>query len=143
LALKTDSLLFYHPPHASLPPFNLRSPSSLCTNLGAAEKFSKTHLETPEAKKLIDGAKFFYLGGFFLTHGLESALVVAEAAKEKNVVSSLIRTFEADQKMSSRYKGIPSQNRCSARTGNDEAVLISGSQSTFSLYLSHPCLTSS
>ncbi|WFD40428.1 adenosine kinase [Malassezia japonica] len=55
---------------------------SLCTNLGAAEKFNKSHLDTPEAKAAIDAAKFFYIGGFFLTHGVESALIVAKHAKE-------------------------------------------------------------
>lgn len=58
---------------------------SLCTNLGAAEKFSKSHLETEEAKKAIKNAKVFYLGGFFLTHGVESALVLAEEAKSRDV----------------------------------------------------------
>lgn len=55
---------------------------SLCTNLGAAEKFDKTHLETPDVKAAIEAAPYFYLGGFFLTHGVESALVLAKHAKE-------------------------------------------------------------
>lgn len=55
---------------------------SLCTNLGAAEKFDKSHLESPDAKAAIDAAKFFYIGGFFLTHGVESAVIVAKKAKE-------------------------------------------------------------
>lgn len=58
---------------------------SLCTNLGAAEKFSKSHLETELAQKAIKNAKFFYLGGFFLTHGIESALVLANEAKNRDV----------------------------------------------------------
>lgn len=57
---------------------------SLCTNLGAAEKFSKSHLATPDAKAAIDAAKFYYIGGFFLTHGVESALEVAKQAKAEN-----------------------------------------------------------
>ncbi|GAA5844676.1 hypothetical protein JCM3766R1_005985 [Sporobolomyces carnicolor] len=57
---------------------------SLCTTLGAAESFSPSHLEKPEIKKLIDDAKSYYLGGFFLTHGLESALVLAKAAAAAN-----------------------------------------------------------
>ena len=44
---------------------------SLCTNLGAAEKFDKRHLDSPDAKAAIDAAQFFYIGGFFLTHGVE------------------------------------------------------------------------
>lgn len=55
---------------------------SLCTELGAAEKFDKSHLETPEVKKIIDDAKFFYLEGYFLTHGLESAMILAKHSKE-------------------------------------------------------------
>ncbi|CEQ40500.1 SPOSA6832_02130 [Sporobolomyces salmonicolor] len=55
---------------------------SLCTTLGAAESFSPKHLEKPEIKALIERAQSFYLGGFFLTHGLESALVLAKHAAE-------------------------------------------------------------
>lgn len=55
---------------------------SLCTNLGAAEKFNKSHLDTPEVKAAIEAAPFFYVGGFFLTHGVESAVAVAKHAKE-------------------------------------------------------------
>ncbi|GAC74053.1 possible pfkB family carbohydrate kinase [Moesziomyces antarcticus T-34] len=57
---------------------------SLCTNLGAAEKFAKSHLETAEAQQAIKNAKIFYLGGFFLTHGVESALVLANEAKARD-----------------------------------------------------------
>lgn len=51
---------------------------SLVTTLRAAEQFSVDHLRTPEISALIDGASFFYIGGFFLTHGIESALEVAK-----------------------------------------------------------------
>ena len=63
--------------------------SSLCTTLGAAEQFSPKHLETAEVKKLIDEAKFFYLGGFFLTHGVESAKILAQHAADNNKVRSV------------------------------------------------------
>lgn len=59
---------------------------SLCTELGAAEKFDKSHLETPEVKKIIDGAKFYYLEGYFLTHGLESAMILAKHSHEAGKV---------------------------------------------------------
>lgn len=62
---------------------------SLCTELGAAEKFNKSHLEKPEIKALIDGAKFFYLGGFFLTHGIESAMILAKHSHDNKKVSLL------------------------------------------------------
>ncbi|CAE6430942.1 unnamed protein product [Rhizoctonia solani] len=55
---------------------------SLVTTLRAAEKFNKDHLSSPEVAPLVDGAKFYYVGGFFLTHGVESALVVAKKASE-------------------------------------------------------------
>ncbi|BGP54720.1 hypothetical protein JCM8202_003225 [Rhodotorula sphaerocarpa] len=57
---------------------------SLCTELGAAESFSPAHLDKPEIKDLITRAKSYYLGGFFLTHGLESALKLAKQASENN-----------------------------------------------------------
>jgi adenosine kinase len=53
---------------------------SLVTTLRSAEKFELAHLSSPEVATLIDNAKFFYLGGYFLTHGVESALYVAKKA---------------------------------------------------------------
>jgi adenosine kinase len=53
---------------------------SLVTTLRAAEKFELAHLSSPNVASLIDGAKFFYIGGFFLTHGIESALFLAKKA---------------------------------------------------------------
>jgi hypothetical protein len=59
---------------------------SLVTTLRAAEKFEQSHLSTPEVARLINGAKFFYVEGYFLTHGLESALEVAKKASETGKV---------------------------------------------------------
>lgn len=59
---------------------------SLVTTLRAAEKFEQSHLSTPEVSRLINGAKFFYVEGYFLTHGLESALEVAKKASETGKV---------------------------------------------------------
>ncbi|CEL58690.1 adenosine kinase [Rhizoctonia solani AG-1 IB] len=53
---------------------------SLVTTLRAAEMFDKSHLSSPEVAPLVDGAEFYYVGGFFLTHGVESALEVAKKA---------------------------------------------------------------
>lgn len=61
---------------------------SLCTLLGAAEAFKPSHLETEDVKSLIAGAKYFYLGGFFLTHGVESAKILATHAVENRKVRS-------------------------------------------------------
>jgi len=62
---------------------------SLCTTLAAAEKFEQSHLQKPEIKAYLDNAKFFYIGGFFLTHGIESALDVAKVASGKGKVVAL------------------------------------------------------
>ncbi|GJJ15741.1 hypothetical protein Clacol_010019 [Clathrus columnatus] len=53
---------------------------SLVTTLRSAEKFNKDHLSTPEVASYIDHAKFYYCEGYFLTHGVESALEVAKKA---------------------------------------------------------------
>lgn len=55
---------------------------SLVTKLGAAEAFKKEHLETPNVKKYIHEAKTFYFEGYFLTHGLESTLIIAKQIAE-------------------------------------------------------------
>jgi len=59
---------------------------SLVTTLRSAEKFDKAHLSTPEVARLIEGAKYFYLEGYFLTHGLESALEVAKKASDSGKI---------------------------------------------------------
>ncbi|KAL0951959.1 hypothetical protein HGRIS_008610 [Hohenbuehelia grisea] len=53
---------------------------SLVTTLRSAEKFDKSHLSSPEVAPLIDAAKFFYIEGYFLTHGTESALELSQKA---------------------------------------------------------------
>ncbi|RDX50520.1 adenosine kinase [Polyporus arcularius HHB13444] len=55
---------------------------SLVTNLAAAEKFEKSHLSSPEVAPLVDAAKIYYVEGYFLTHGTESALELAKKASE-------------------------------------------------------------
>jgi adenosine kinase len=42
--------------------------------LRVAEKFEKSHLSSPEVAPLVKDAKFYYVEGYFLTHGVESAL---------------------------------------------------------------------
>lgn len=64
--------------------------SSLCTKLGAAEKFSPAHLESAEVKPLIESAQFYYLGGFFLTHGVQSALSLARQSAKAEKVRFLV-----------------------------------------------------
>ncbi|KAH7101766.1 adenosine kinase [Auriculariales sp. MPI-PUGE-AT-0066] len=62
---------------------------SLVTTLAAAEKFEPSHLETPEVKDIINSAQFYYLGGFFLTHGVESALELAKHASNSSKVFAM------------------------------------------------------
>ncbi|TDL26401.1 adenosine kinase [Rickenella mellea] len=62
---------------------------SLVTTLRSAEKFEKDHLESAEIAPLIDAAKFFYVEGYFLTHGTESAVYVAKKAAEAGKIFAL------------------------------------------------------
>ncbi|KAF9064058.1 Ribokinase-like protein [Rhodocollybia butyracea] len=55
---------------------------SLVTTLRAAEKFDKAHLASPEISKVLESAKAYYMEGFFLTHGVESALVLSQKASK-------------------------------------------------------------
>ncbi|KAI0066599.1 Ribokinase-like protein [Artomyces pyxidatus] len=59
---------------------------SLVTTLRAAEKFDQAHLSSPEIAALIDGAKVFYVEGYFLTHGTASAVEVAKKAADAGKV---------------------------------------------------------
>ncbi|THH18626.1 hypothetical protein EW146_g2397 [Bondarzewia mesenterica] len=59
---------------------------SLVTTLRSAEKFDKAHLSTPEVARLIDAANVFYVEGYFLTHGIESAVEVAKKASDASKV---------------------------------------------------------
>jgi len=59
---------------------------SLVTTLRAAETFSQDHLQKPEIKVLLDHAKYFYIGGFFLTHGIDSAVEIAKHASHRGKV---------------------------------------------------------
>jgi len=70
---------------------------SLVTNLRVAEKFDKSHLSSPEVAPLIIDANFFYVEGFFLTHGVESAFELSSksAAAGKTFVLNLSAPFIA------------------------------------------------
>lgn len=67
----------------------------LCTTLRAAEMFSPDHLAKPEIASIIDSAKYFYIEGYFLTHGVESIVQIAKAysSKGKTVVLNLSAPF--------------------------------------------------
>jgi len=76
---------------------------SLVTNLDAANNFKPSHLETEEAKKIIDLAKIYYCAGFFLTVSVPSLVKVAEhaAVNDKifclNLSAPFIVDFYSDQ----------------------------------------------
>ena len=63
---------------------------SLVTTLAAAEKFEREHLASPTVAPLVDAAKVFYVEGYFLTHGTESALEIAKKASAAGKVRQLL-----------------------------------------------------
>lgn len=63
-----------------------RSTRSLVATLRAAKQFEKSHLSSPTVAPLVQGAEMFYVEGFFLTHGAESALELSKHASENNKV---------------------------------------------------------
>lgn len=64
------------------------STRSLVTSLRAAKKFDASHLSSPKVAPLVEGAKVFYVEGFFLSHGVESVLALSKHASENNKVWS-------------------------------------------------------
>lgn len=58
------------------------------TTLRVAEKFEKSHLSSPEVAPLIENAKYFYVEGYFLTHGVESVLELSSKASAAGKVRS-------------------------------------------------------
>jgi len=102
---------------------------SLVTRLSAAEKFQSDHLDKPEVKERIEGASHYYMEGFFLTHGLESALKLAKqaVAAKKTFAMNLSAPFIA-QFFSSQVDQI--MPYVSILIGNeDEAAAYAGTHS--------------
>ena len=62
---------------------------SMVTDLQAANAFSIDHLEKPEIWSLVTGAKYYYVGGYFLTVSPPSAMKIAKHAVENNKVFTL------------------------------------------------------
>ncbi|CAG8437452.1 2821_t:CDS:2 [Diversispora eburnea] len=57
----------------------------ITANLSAANHYQKSkHLDLPEKWKIVENAKFYYIGGFFLTVSPDSMLKVAKHAAENN-----------------------------------------------------------
>ncbi|KAF8640762.1 hypothetical protein AX17_000412 [Amanita inopinata Kibby_2008] len=53
---------------------------SLVTTLRVAEKFEQSHLSSPAVAPLIETANFFYVEGYFLTHGVASVVELGQKA---------------------------------------------------------------
>jgi len=62
---------------------------SLVANLSAANSFTKSHIDVPENRALIDNAKFYYISGFFLTVSPESIVEVGKHACDNNKVFTM------------------------------------------------------
>ena len=59
---------------------------SLCTRLGAANNYKLEHLKSPEIWKFVEGAQYYYVGGFHLTVCVPAILALGEHAVEHNKV---------------------------------------------------------
>ena len=62
---------------------------SLVANLGAANSFSSSHLDSSEAKEAVAQAQIIYISGFFLTVSVDSILTVAKASVEDNKIFAM------------------------------------------------------
>ena len=61
---------------------------SLVATLRVADKFDKSHLLSSEVAPLVESVRFFYMDGYFLTHGLESALYLSIKSATAGKVNS-------------------------------------------------------
>jgi adenosine kinase len=57
---------------------------SLVANLGAANKFTESHIHEPAYYKYLEQAEFYYISGFFLTVSPPSIQTVAKYAHDHN-----------------------------------------------------------
>ena len=55
---------------------------SLCTDLAAANLYKLDHLKQPEIWKLVENAKFYYVGGYHLTVCVPAIMALAEEAPQ-------------------------------------------------------------
>ena len=75
---------------------------SLVAILRVAEEFDKSHLLSPEVASLVDSVKFYYMDGYFLTHGFESALYLSSksaAAGKVDIINQLARILKLKFKL--------------------------------------------
>jgi len=57
---------------------------SLCTNLGAANNYKKSHIESPALQKVVERAQLFYSTGYFLTVSPDTLVHIGEHAAKTN-----------------------------------------------------------
>jgi len=57
---------------------------SLVANLSAANKYKKSHFDSPEIQAVVAKAQFYYSTGFFLTVSPETAIALGKIACENN-----------------------------------------------------------
>ncbi|TGZ81145.1 Ribokinase-like protein [Ascodesmis nigricans] len=62
---------------------------SMVTELGAANHYKIEHLKSPEIWKLVENAKFFYIGGYHLTVCVPAILALGEHAEQTNKIFSM------------------------------------------------------
>jgi adenosine kinase len=56
----------------------------MCTDLAAANCYKIEHLKSPEIWKLVEQAKFYYVGGYHLTVCVPAILALGEEAAKNN-----------------------------------------------------------
>lgn len=68
---------------------------SMCTDLGAANKYDVAHLRSPDVWPLVEGARVFYVGGYHFTVCPDAIMTLAREAaeKDKTFVLSLSAPF--------------------------------------------------
>ncbi|KAH0837829.1 RNA dependent RNA polymerase-domain-containing protein [Lanmaoa asiatica] len=94
---------------------------SLVTTLRAAEKFEASHLSSSTVAPLMEGAKVFYVEGFFLTHGVgvgahaEQTRLGEQQGTGSSVSSSLIIPFSHIHTKSCPYTDIVIGNESEAQ----------------------------
>jgi adenosine kinase len=57
---------------------------SLCTNLGAANNYKKSHIESPALQQILEKAQAFYSTGYFITVSPDSLVHIGEHAAKAN-----------------------------------------------------------
>ena len=82
--LKTEYLIDEQTPTGTCAVILSDHNRSLCTRLGAANNYKLEHLKSPEIWKLVEGAEYYYVGGFHLTVCVPAILALGEHAAKEN-----------------------------------------------------------